>query len=77
MMLYKALPAHLRYPGYEKDGNCYKVCAIQKEYPTAHKIGKSIRQNWDIAVIKTPLEIVEGTATNSSRTVIALSAQFW
>ncbi|MGD8515568.1 MAG: hypothetical protein PVJ23_00705 [Anaerolineae bacterium] len=33
-----------------------RVCVIQKEYPTAHPLGKSRRQHWDLAVLKTPLE---------------------
>ena len=33
------------------------VCILQKEYPTANKLGKSRRQHWDIALIKTPIEM--------------------
>jgi hypothetical protein len=33
---------------------------IQKEYPTAHDLGKSKRQHWDLAVIKTPPESLPG-----------------
>ncbi|MEA3349862.1 MAG: hypothetical protein U9Q82_04500 [Chloroflexota bacterium] len=33
-----------------------RVCVIQKEYPTAEKLGKSQRQHWDISIIKTPPE---------------------
>jgi len=29
---------------------------LQKEYPSAHPLGKPRRQGWDIALIKTPLE---------------------
>jgi len=34
----------------------HRICVIQKEYPTALPLGKPRRQNWDIAVIKTPPE---------------------
>jgi len=41
-----------------------KLCVIQKEYPTAGCLGKSRRQHWDIAVIKTPPEsIVPGKSS--------------
>jgi hypothetical protein len=33
-----------------------RVCVIQKEYPTACDLGKSRRQNWDIAVIQSPAQ---------------------
>jgi hypothetical protein len=49
-MLFNALPAEQRYTQW---GN-KKVCVIQKEYPTAGRLGKPQRQHWDIAVIKTP-----------------------
>jgi hypothetical protein len=35
-----------------------KVCAIQKEYPTAGNLCKPRRQHWDIAIIKSPAESV-------------------
>jgi hypothetical protein len=50
--LYRALSDYQRYACWESQ----KVCVIQKEYPTAHDLGKSKRQNWDIAVIKMPTE---------------------
>jgi hypothetical protein len=31
-----------------------EMCVIQKEYPTQDSIGRSRRQHWDVAVIKTP-----------------------
>ena len=38
-----------------------KVCVLQKEYPTAHDLGKPKRQHWDLSVIKAPAEsIAEG-----------------
>lgn len=49
-MLYKVLPAKKLFTTW----NNQKVCVIQKEYPTAGKLGKPQRQHWDIAVIKTP-----------------------
>jgi hypothetical protein len=60
-MLYNALPSDQRYTRWEGR----KVCVVQKEYPTAHRLGKSRRQNWDLAVIKTPLEsaVPEGRLT--------------
>ena len=48
--LYDALPEDQRY--LEWDGR--RVCAIQKEYATAHDLGKSRRQHWDIAVLRNP-----------------------
>ena len=45
-----AIPEERRY-------DCWcgqKVCVVQKEYPTAGKLGKSRRQHWDIAILKTP-----------------------
>jgi hypothetical protein len=48
--LYNALASAERYTEWAG----YRVCVIQKEYPTAGSLGKSRRQNWDIAVIKTP-----------------------
>ena len=55
-MLYNALPEEQRFATWY--GN--KVCVIQKEYSTAGNLGKSRRQHWDIAVIKTPPESIEG-----------------
>jgi hypothetical protein len=52
--LYDALPIEQRYATWKGQ----KVCVIQKEYPTATSLGKSQRQHWDIAVLKTPLEPV-------------------
>ena len=49
--LYNAMPEATRYP--DVDGR--KMCVIQKEYPTDNSIGRSRRQHWDIAVIKTPV----------------------
>jgi len=48
--LYHALPDHQRYTWW----NGHQMCVIQKEYPTAHNLGKFKRQHWDIAVIQTP-----------------------
>lgn len=33
-----------------------RVSVVQKEYPTAGRLGKPQRQHWDIAVLKTPLQ---------------------
>jgi hypothetical protein len=33
-----------------------RVSVVQKEYPTAGRLGKPRRQHWDIAVIKTPTQ---------------------
>lgn len=49
-MLYNAIPPNQRIITW----NNKKVCVIQKEYPTASKLGKPQKQHWDIAVIKTP-----------------------
>ena len=51
-LLYAALPESSRY----FDCNGKKVCAIQKEYPTATSLGRSKRQHWDIALIRHPAE---------------------
>jgi hypothetical protein len=50
--LYDALLPEQRYTTWQGQ----KVCVLQKEYPTAEDLGKSRRQNWDIAVVKTPAE---------------------
>ena len=55
-MLYNALPEEQRFATWY--GN--KVCVIQKEYSTAGNLGKSRRQHWDIAVINTPPDSIEG-----------------
>ncbi|MEA3408359.1 MAG: hypothetical protein U9R48_09830 [Chloroflexota bacterium] len=49
-MLYNALPAEQRYATWKG----HKVCVVQKEYPTAGRLGASKRQNWDISLLKTP-----------------------
>lgn len=46
-LLYNKLSENERYI---KCGS-YKVCVIQKEYPTADSLGKPKRQHWDIAII--------------------------
>jgi hypothetical protein len=43
--LYDALPSEERYT-YCNDR---QLCVLQKEYPTATKLGKSKRQHWDIS----------------------------
>jgi hypothetical protein len=53
--LYNALPEAARYA----DVGGRKVCVVQKEYPTHDSIGRSRRQHWDIAVIKTPVALPE------------------
>jgi hypothetical protein len=47
--LYQRLDPEDQYINFEGQ----RVCAIQKEYPTASDLDRSRRQNWDIAVIKT------------------------
>jgi hypothetical protein len=60
-MLYNALPADQRYTTWHN----HKVCVIQKEYPTAGPLGKPQRQNWDIALIKTPPQsLADGIASS-------------
>jgi len=51
-MLYNALPEEQRYYIFDD----VKVSLIQKEYPTASKLGKPQRQHWDISIIKSPTE---------------------
>lgn len=48
--LYHALPAEQRYLTWQKQ----RICVLQKEYPTAHNLGKPQRQHWDIALIQNP-----------------------
>lgn len=50
-MLYDALPPEKRYGEIDRK----RVCLLQKEYPTAHNLDKSRRQNWDISLIRSPL----------------------
>ena len=47
-LLYNALPTNQRYIEWEGK----KICVIQKEYRTATNLGKSKRQNWDIAILQ-------------------------
>ena len=53
--LYNALPE----PALYRDVGGREMCVIQKEYPTHDSIGRSRRQHWDIAVIKTPVVLPE------------------
>ena len=50
-MLLQALPESMRYAFWQGK----KVCVVQKEYPTAGKLGKPQRQHWDISLLKTSL----------------------
>lgn len=52
--LYSNIPENERH--IQWDGK--EVCIIQKEYPTADKLGKSKRQHWDIAVFQSPAQSV-------------------
>ncbi len=54
-MLYEALAPTERYVTCGQE-----VCVIQKEYPTAGNLGKPRRQHWDIAIIKSPVEVAPG-----------------
>lgn len=59
-MLYNVFSEEQRYITWRDK----KVCVIQKEYPTAGKLGKPQRQHWDIAVLKSPPEsIIEGAGS--------------
>lgn len=60
-MLYNALPVDQRFTTWQG----HKVCVIQKEYRTAESLGASRRQNWDIALIKTPPESIAKDAALS------------
>jgi len=56
-MLFSALSEQQRFITWKNQ----KVCALQKEYPTAGKLGKPKRQHWDIAILKSPPEsCIEG-----------------
>lgn len=46
-LLYNSISEDERYIIYKNN----KMCIIQKEYPTINNLGKSRRQNWDIAII--------------------------
>lgn len=48
--LLEAIPKERRYMCWNRQ----KVCVVQKEYPTACKLGKPQRQHWDIAILKSP-----------------------
>jgi hypothetical protein len=54
-MLFNVMLEQQRYLTW----NNQKVCVLQKEYPTAGKLGKPQRQHWDIAVLKNPPESLE------------------
>jgi hypothetical protein len=54
-LLYNALPTNQRYIEWKG----MKICVIQKEYRTATNLGKSKRQNWDIAILQ-PLQEQHG-----------------
>lgn len=49
-MLYNAIPEEQRFITWENK----KICIVQKEYPTAGKIGKPQRQHWDVSILKSP-----------------------
>lgn len=51
LTLYNLLPGDRRYINFHNED----VCVVQKEYPTAHHLNKSRRQNWDIAVLEEPV----------------------
>ncbi len=46
-LLYNALPENNRFSQLDN----YKICLLQKEYPTAYDLEKSRRQHWDIAYL--------------------------
>ncbi len=60
-----------RIPPGERYACCQgrRICVLQKEYPTAHHLGKPRRQHWDVALLKTPLE-----SANCSYDYLRLSA---
>ncbi|MBM4288347.1 MAG: hypothetical protein FJ135_09425 [Deltaproteobacteria bacterium] len=60
-MLYNAIPEDQRYVTWEGQ----KVCVLQKEYPTADKLGKPRRQHWDLAILANPPESAKHGAANS------------
>ena len=66
-MLFNALPEQEHYLDWQNQ----KVCVLQKEYPTAGKLGKPQRQHWDIAILKAPPESV---GTKSSYDYLKLFA---
>ena len=49
--LYTAFPETELYDMWQQQ----KVCLLQKEYPTAGKLGKPQRQHWDVSVLSQPL----------------------
>ena len=51
--LFAKIPEAVRFP----DVRGKKMCVLQKEYPTDHNLDRSRRQHWDIAVIKTPIDL--------------------
>jgi hypothetical protein len=53
-MLYNVIPEEQRYVTFKNQ----KVCVLQKEYPTAGKLGKPQRQHWDIAILNSNPESI-------------------
>jgi hypothetical protein len=70
--LYNSLPITERYTIWQEQ----KLGVIQKEYPTAGNLGKSKRQHWDIAVIKTPAESTAKNRTSYDYLKLAAVVEF-
>jgi len=70
--LYNALPADQRYTSWQGR----RLCAIQKEYPTADPLGESQRQHWDISAIKSPPECAEGKEPSYDYLKLAAVVEF-
>jgi hypothetical protein len=49
--LVKSIPPRQLYADWKGQ----KVCVVQKEYPTAGKLGRPKRQHWDISTLDAPL----------------------
>jgi hypothetical protein len=58
-MLYNALPPAERDLVFNYHDKQYRVCAIQKEYPTYEGLEKGRRQNWDISILKNQPQLKE------------------
>jgi hypothetical protein len=58
--LYAMLAPEDRYTVWQG----HRLCVLQKEYPTATALGKSKRQHWDVALIKTPPSSISPAAAS-------------
>lgn len=64
--LFQKLPK--KYAAFPFDGRTFETCLVQKEYPTATKVGKdSKRQHWDISLLKVGEDVLQRNQLSISR----------